>query len=77
MKLEFEMTGFGELAYFLETKFLQTEDGMILHKMKYVSEILQKFNMSECNSAATPAEINQKLEGCLVKKRWILPCSSS
>jgi len=50
MKSEFAMTGLGKLDYFLGMEFLETERDLVMHKMKYASEILKKFEMIECNS---------------------------
>ncbi|RDY08728.1 hypothetical protein CR513_07007, partial [Mucuna pruriens] len=42
--------------------FIGTSKGIMLHQRKYVSEVLRRFNMIGCNSAAAPIEMNVKLE---------------
>lgn len=59
---EFEMTDLGELSYFLGIEFKRTKDGIVMHQSKYASDILQKFNMKDCNSAKTPSETGMRLE---------------
>lgn len=61
MMREFEMTDLGQLSYFLGIEFTRTEKGLLMHQKKYASDLLRKFNMLECNSAATSA-IGVKLE---------------
>lgn len=62
MKSEFEMTDLGELTYFLGMEFVNTEQGIILHQRKYISEVLKRYDMINCNLAVTPVEVNLKLE---------------
>lgn len=62
LKSEFEMSDLGELAYFLGIEFLQTKKGVVMHQKKYVSEILKRFNMIDCNPVTVPVEGNLKLE---------------
>ncbi|RZB69615.1 Retrovirus-related Pol polyprotein from transposon RE1 [Glycine soja] len=35
-----------------------------MHQKKYLLEVLQKFNMMDCNVSLTPAEVNLKLDKC-------------
>ncbi|GAU36409.1 hypothetical protein TSUD_38770 [Trifolium subterraneum] len=62
MDSEFDMTDMGKLSYFLGLQFDETAQGILLHQKKYVKEILLKFNMLGCNPAATPIEVNLRLE---------------
>lgn len=62
LKQEFEMSDLGTLTYFLGIEFVHTERGVLMHQKKYISEVLKRFNMQNCNSAETPAEINLKLD---------------
>lgn len=43
-------------------ELLKTEKGMVLHKRKYVKEILKRFKMFESNPTTTHIEANLKLE---------------
>ena len=61
LKKEFEMTDLGILSYFLGLKFAYTEKGIFMHQKKYISEVLKKFNMMECNPTEMPVELNVKL----------------
>ncbi|CAH9104519.1 unnamed protein product, partial [Cuscuta europaea] len=61
LKSEFEMTDIGGLAYFLGMEFVQTKDGILIHHKKYAEDILERFEMKNCNPAVTPCETNLKL----------------
>lgn len=76
LKSEFEMTDLGELTYFLGLEFVRTETGIVLHQRKYISEVLKRFNMSDCNLASIPIEtgcnlvmneVEQDTDGTLFK----------
>lgn len=56
LKSEFEMTDLEELTYFLGLEFVKTEKGIVLHQSRYISEVLKRFNMKDCNPASTPVE---------------------
>lgn len=62
MMSEFEMTNLGRLTYFLRMEFVKTPKGTMLHQQKYATEVLKRFNMVVCNTAATPSETNIRLE---------------
>ncbi|XP_040862726.1 secreted RxLR effector protein 161-like [Glycine max] len=55
------MTDLGTLSYFLGLEFAYTEHGSFMHKKKYISDVLKRFNMWNCNSTETQAEVNLKL----------------
>ncbi|XP_047163693.1 uncharacterized mitochondrial protein AtMg00810-like [Vigna umbellata] len=59
---EFEMSDLGKLSYFLRIEFTTTDTGMMMHQSRYITDMLTKFNMDQCNSATTPAEVGIKLE---------------
>jgi len=61
LKREFEMTDLGALSYFLGLEFAYDRRGIIMHHRKYILEVLKKFNMLDCNPAATPTELSLKL----------------
>ena len=45
MKSEFEMTDLGLLKYFLDIEVKQTKNGIFISPVKYVTSILERFNM--------------------------------
>jgi len=61
MMREFEMSDLGKLTYFLGMEFIEVAEGLVMHQMKYASDILKRFNMMNCNSSSSPAETNMKL----------------
>jgi hypothetical protein len=64
MQCEFEMTDLGKLSYFLGLEFKGSKLGVIMHQQKYISELLERFNMVDCNIATNPSETNAKLDEC-------------
>lgn len=54
MKSEFEMSDLGEMRYFLGVEVNQDEFGIHLSQRKYAREILERFNMEDCNSVKNP-----------------------
>lgn len=61
MMKEFEMSDLGTLNYFLGLEFVYTSKGIFLHQRRYVSEVLKRFRMENCNEVATPMETTYKL----------------
>ncbi|CAL0319322.1 unnamed protein product [Lupinus luteus] len=66
---EFELSDLGKLAYFLGIEFVQHKDGIFMHQKKYILEVLDRFNLLECNPADTPVEANLKLGACETKAK--------
>lgn len=62
MMRNFEMTDLGLLQYFLGLEVKQSEEGIFVCQKKYASDLLKRFNMSNCAVAATPMNINEKLQ---------------
>ncbi|XP_039685131.1 uncharacterized mitochondrial protein AtMg00810-like [Medicago truncatula] len=58
---EFEMSDLGKLTYFPGMEFTEDAEGLVMHQMKYASDILKRFNMMNCNPSSSPAETNVKL----------------
>jgi hypothetical protein len=58
---EFDMTNLGSLKYFLGLEFTKNKSGILIHQKKYVSDILKRFNMINCNPANTPMETASNL----------------
>lgn len=58
----FDMTGLGNMVYFIEMKIVHFEKEIIMHQLKYEHELLKIFEMMNCKSAVTPAKTNHKLD---------------
>ncbi|XP_068641911.1 secreted RxLR effector protein 161-like [Aristolochia californica] len=54
MMLEFDMTGFGKMRYFIGIEVMQRSDDIFISKKKYVQEVLDRFNMDKCNPVFYP-----------------------
>ncbi|XP_039004634.1 uncharacterized protein LOC120131793 [Hibiscus syriacus] len=61
MMAEFEMSDLGMMHYFLRIEVLQSSTGIFIFQKKYVGEILDKFQMKDCNLVNTPSEFGLKL----------------
>ena len=61
MKIEFDMTDLGIMKYFLGIEVLQKADGIFITQRKYAQEILERFNMDQCNSVHNPVVPSFKL----------------
>ena len=59
---ELEMTDLRKLVYFLGMEVLYSEQGLILHQLKYELELLKKFKQENCKAVVTPSETNHKLD---------------
>ena len=58
----FELKDLGPLRFFLGLQIDYTRAGLFVHQKKYVSDLLLKFNMTNCKPASTPFSISQKLQ---------------
>ncbi|KAM2899811.1 hypothetical protein FF1_006000 [Malus domestica] len=54
MMVEFEMTDLGKISYFLGIEVLQRTDGIFISQRKYAQEVLERFNMDQCNPVHNP-----------------------
>ncbi|XP_039119375.1 secreted RxLR effector protein 161-like [Dioscorea cayenensis subsp. rotundata] len=61
-KLDIKMTDLGTLNYFLALEVKQSEDGIFVTQRKYVENILKSFGMQSCKPAATPMNMNDKMQ---------------
>ena len=56
---EFEMSSV--MHYFLGIEVVNASDGIFISQKKYIGEILDKFQMKDCNPTNTPTEFVLKL----------------
>nr|KYP57182.1 Retrovirus-related Pol polyprotein from transposon TNT 1-94 [Cajanus cajan] len=61
MMTDFDMTDLGKMKYFLGIEVVQTAAGFFIGQKKYAHEILERFNMENCNPVGTPTEPGLKL----------------
>lgn len=61
MMVEFEMSDLGLMHYFLGIEVMQTVNGIFIGQKKYVHDILERFQMKDCNPVSTPTEFGLKL----------------
>jgi hypothetical protein len=62
MMKEFEMTNLGLMRYFLDIQVKPFLGKIFILQEKYVTDLLKKFNMSECKPVASPMVVNDKLQ---------------
>ena len=60
MKKGFHMKDLGKLSYFLGIHFEQGDGFVTMNQKRYLTKVLERFEMSDCKLRATPSE--QKLE---------------
>jgi hypothetical protein len=61
MMKEFEMSDLGLMHYYLGMEVVQSSGGIFICQRKYVNEVLERFQMSNCNPVGRPAEAGVKL----------------
>jgi len=61
MMIEFDMTDLGMLHYFLGIEIVQSTAGIFISQKKYMQDILNRFQMQNCNSVCIPTEVGMKL----------------
>ena len=49
------------MHYFLGIKVVQSANGVFISQKKYVRDILDRFQMKDCNPVSTPTEFGLKL----------------
>ena len=62
MQSKYEMSMMGELTYFLSLQVKQVNDGIFISQIKYIYDLLKKFDLTDCSSAKTPMATTTKLE---------------
>jgi len=66
---EFEMIDLGMMHYFLGIEVNQIAGGIFICQKKYVGEVLDMFQMKDCNPANTPSDFSLKLHKDLEGKK--------
>ncbi|XP_058727170.1 uncharacterized mitochondrial protein AtMg00810-like [Vicia villosa] len=61
MMAEFEMFDLGVMHYFLGIEVVQSSTRIFISQKKYVRDIMNKFQMKDCNPVNTPSEFGMKL----------------
>jgi hypothetical protein len=61
MQEEFEMSMLGEMSFFLGLQVNQTKNGIFVSQIKYIKEMMKKFQMEEIKPMSTPIVIGCKL----------------
>lgn len=61
MKLEFEMTDFGLMSYFLGIEVIQATNRIFMYHKRYATEILKKFKIFDCSPVHILVEVGTKL----------------
>ncbi|KAJ9547477.1 hypothetical protein OSB04_020020 [Centaurea solstitialis] len=61
MHKKFKMSAMGELTFFLGLQVAQKENGIFIHRSKYVKDILHKFGFSDVKPSSTPMETHKHL----------------
>ncbi|XP_059310206.1 uncharacterized mitochondrial protein AtMg00810-like [Lycium ferocissimum] len=62
MMSRFEMQDLSLLHYFLGFEAKQEEDRVFVSQNKYASDLLKRFGLVDCKFAATPMNLNEKLQ---------------
>ena len=70
MKSTFEMSDLGVLHYFLGLEVTQSNDGIFINQKKYAEELLQRFQMTQCNKTHSPMNTNEKMQ---IQDCWVQP----
>jgi len=58
---KFDMTDLGLMHYFLGIEVVQSSEAIFVSQKKYAGEILDRFQMANCNPIITPIELGLKL----------------
>ena len=62
MQEEFEMSMVGELSYFIGLPIKQLEDDIFINQVKYVRDLLKKYDLEGCKKLSTPMATSTKLD---------------
>ena len=61
LEKSFKMDDRGELHWFQGMRILRSEDKITVDQEKYIENLIEQFNMTNCKPKATPGEVNLKL----------------
>jgi hypothetical protein len=61
MMIEFEMSDLGMMHYFLGIEVVESANGIFVSQKKYVQDILDRFQMRDCNPVNTLTEFGLRL----------------
>ena len=75
MRTEFEMSMIGELSFFLGLQVNQMKSGMFISQVKYVKEMLKKFNMKDSKPVSTPMTTSCMLSKMMSQRLLITQCT--
>ena len=56
MQEQFKMKDLGKISYFLGIDFTQKDDEIRISQRRYITKMLERFDMSDCKPRATPCE---------------------
>ena len=70
MMNEFDMTDLGLMHYFLGIEVVQSPTSIFISQKKYVFEILDRFQMKDCNPVLTLTELGLKLTKHMEQEKW-------
>lgn len=56
LRKEFKMSHLGNLSYFLDIECIKSSRDLMMHQIRYISEIIKRFKMEEFNATSTPVE---------------------
>ena len=57
LSAKFKMKDLGRLSYFLGIEFVHDRNCISMSQKMYIEKLLERFNLSECRSKATPCEV--------------------
>jgi hypothetical protein len=62
MENEFQMSMVGELSFFIGIQMKQMKEGIFIHQVKYLKDLMKKFNMAELKPMSTPMSMAAVLD---------------